>query len=82
MELVTNRTKSYFELLVFMESSGCSRFQFLKQRFVLLIFSSETLVGLKEEEKGIRKKFIFLIFWENILSECRLLMKLHGETKT
>jgi hypothetical protein len=52
MELVTDRTKSYFELIVFMESSGCKRFQFLEQHFVLLFFSSETLVGLKEEEKG------------------------------
>jgi hypothetical protein len=58
------------------------RFQFLKQCFVLLFFSSEALEGLKEEEKGIRKKISFLIFWENILSECRLLMKLRGETKT
>jgi hypothetical protein len=33
-------------------------------------------------KKKIRKKSLFLIFWENILSECRLLMKLRGETKT
>jgi hypothetical protein len=54
-----NMTKSYFELLVFMESSGCMGFQFLKQTFVVLFFSSETLVGLKEEEKGIEKKSVF-----------------------
>jgi hypothetical protein len=58
MELVRNMTKSYFELLVFMESSGCMGFQFLKQRFVLF-FPSETLEGLKEEEKGIEKKSVF-----------------------
>jgi hypothetical protein len=52
-------TKSYFELLVFMESSGCMGFQFLKQHFVLLFFSSKTLEGLKEEEKGIEKKSVF-----------------------
>jgi hypothetical protein len=65
-----------------MESSGCMRFQFLKQRFVLLFFSSETLEGLKEEEKGIIFLISFLIIWENILSECGLLMKLRPETKT
>jgi hypothetical protein len=59
MELVRNMTKSYFELLVFMESSGCMGFQFLKQCFVLLFFSSETLEGFKEEEKGIAKKSVF-----------------------
>jgi hypothetical protein len=59
MELVTIMTKSYFELLVFMESSGCMGFQFLKQRFVLVFFSSKTLEGLKEEEKGIEKKSVF-----------------------
>jgi hypothetical protein len=48
-------------------------FQFLKQCFVLLFFSSETLEGFKEEEKGIAKKSV-LIFWENILSECGLLV--------
>jgi hypothetical protein len=42
-----------------MESS--TRFQFFKQHFVLLIFSSELL----EEEKGIRKKISFF----NILGE-------------
>jgi hypothetical protein len=69
-------------VLVFMESSGCMGFQFLKQRFVLLFFFSQTLVGLKEEEKGIFLKISFLIFWEDIFSECGLLMKLRGETKT
>ncbi len=59
MELVTNMTKSYFELLVFMESSGCMGFQFPKQRFVLLFLSAETLEGFKEEEKGIAKKSVF-----------------------
>jgi hypothetical protein len=61
MELVRNMTKSYFELLVFMESSGCMGFQFLKQRFCpsFLFFSSETLEGFKEEEKGIAKRSVF-----------------------
>jgi hypothetical protein len=41
-----------------MESSGCTRF---KQRFVLLIFSSESL----EEENGVQKNISFF----NILEE-------------
>jgi hypothetical protein len=42
-----------------MKSSGCTRFQILKQRFVLLFFSSESL----EEENS--KKITFF----NILGE-------------
>ncbi len=38
--------------------------------------------GFEGRRKGNWKKISFLIFWENILSECELLMKLRGETKT
>jgi hypothetical protein len=65
--IISKNIFSYFELLVFMESSGCTRF---KQRFVLK----------KKMEFG--KTSVSLIFWKNMLSECRVLLKLHGETKT